>query len=117
MTEFSRGKINYSEKLSRLVSKFKDEPEKENSDHPSNHLDVAGNIIFDEENVDEMLDYGFEMAMKCPSDLMVFSGTQSSGAGASFFVFAKDEADALRVWREAAKNAKAKARKTRHREF
>lgn len=93
-----RGKINYSEKLDALVVAFSKKPW-------SGCPDVAGSTMYGDHDTNGAIENGFELAMRCPLDTMVFSG-YSEASGVRWYVYAKDENDALRVWKKAVKEAK-----------
>jgi hypothetical protein len=110
----SRGKINYSKKLDALVEKFEKARSPAKYDTPSNWMHVhkgsAGSTLYGEHDTNDAIENGFEMAMRCPADKQVWSG-YSDVCETRYYVYAADEADALLVWADVVKAARAESKK------
>jgi hypothetical protein len=100
-----RGEINYSKKLDAAVEKLGSNEWEYLDQHPG----YAGMTTFGDNDTNSAVEFGFGMAMRCPSDKSVFSGY---GDTEEFrhYVYADNEDDALKVWGACVKAARAHMR-------
>ena len=106
MTKKNRTKINYSKKLDAEVKRCTGVFIFHCLDH---YLEVAGSTTFGDHDTNGTMENGFSIGINCPPDKMVWSG-YSERAGVRYYVYAKDENEAISVWKDAVKKAKAAER-------
>lgn len=103
----SRNRINYSDKLDKEVEKFSDD-----GDNWKLRLDVAGCTTYGDNDTNGTMEGGFSIGLGCPPDKMVWSG-YSETDNMRYYVYAKDEKDAVKAWKAAVKAAKAAFKKSK----